>query len=214
MTTFAERHAPKNLNDLVFADKATRQRIDDYANGTCDGHILLHGPFGTGKSTVARMIAEQRLQAFPSARPEMLHASHITKAKMATIRNQLGNGWNTMIGVGRAMTLIDEIDQVAKPEQHSLRSVLDGCINDQSYIFTTNELHNVDGGLANRCDVIELPSIDPVHWRSRADQILKVEGVVLAPGDLKKLLALSGSSIRDLMRLLEEQVIEARRNAA
>lgn len=214
MTTFAERHAPKNLNDLVFADKATRQRIDDYANGTCDGHILLHGPFGTGKSTVARMIAEQRLQAFPNARPEVLHASQITKAKMVTIQNQLGNGWNTMIGVDRAMTVIDEIDQVAKPEQHSLRDVMDKCANDQSYIFTTNELHNVDRGLADRCEDIEIPSIDSVQWRSRADQILKAEGVVLAPDDLKQLLALSGSSIRDLMRLLEEQVIAFKRNAA
>lgn len=214
MTTFAERHAPKNLNDLVFADKATRQRIDDYANGTCDGHILLHGPFGTGKSTVARMIAEQRLQAFPSARPEMLHASHITKAKMATIRNRLGNGWNTMIGVGRAMTLIDEIDQVGKSEQHSLRDVMDTCANDQSYIFTTNELHNVDRGLADRCDVIGIPSIKSTQWQLRADEILKAEGVTLAPADLRKLLTHSGSSIRGLMRLLEDQVIEARRNAA
>lgn len=214
MTTFNERHAPKNLNDLMFADEATRQRINDYANGTCDGHILLYGPYGTGKSTAARMIAKQRLQAFPNAGPEVLHASQITKAKMVTIQNQLGNGWNTMIGVDRAMTVIDEIDQVDKPEQHSLRDVMDTCANDQSYIFTTNKLHNVDEGLADRCDAIELPSINSVQWRSRADQILKAESVVLDADDLDALLAEGGSSIRSLMRLLEAQVIELHRNAA
>jgi replication-associated recombination protein RarA len=52
----AEKYAPISLNDVVMPNIATANRLHGYANGGLNGHIILWGPNGTGKSTVAHLL--------------------------------------------------------------------------------------------------------------------------------------------------------------
>ena len=50
------KYAPKNLGDVIYPNTAVRTRIQAYMSGQLEGNILLWGPNGTGKTTVANML--------------------------------------------------------------------------------------------------------------------------------------------------------------
>jgi len=56
--TFAQRHRPRSVQDLVFADPHVAAIIDRYAHARPSKPLLLYGAPGTGKSEALRLIAE------------------------------------------------------------------------------------------------------------------------------------------------------------
>ena len=53
---FEIKYAPKNLNEVIYPNVAVQRRIQGYATGQLEGHIILHGPNGTGKTTLANLL--------------------------------------------------------------------------------------------------------------------------------------------------------------
>ena len=52
------KYAPKCLNDIIYPSIGVERRIKAYAEKQVQGHIILHGPNGTGKTTsVAKLAA-------------------------------------------------------------------------------------------------------------------------------------------------------------
>ena len=57
----SDRHKPKSWNDIVCPTDLSKSLIENYilsGNKGCPGHILLHGPYGTGKSEIVRIFGE------------------------------------------------------------------------------------------------------------------------------------------------------------
>lgn len=206
MTSFAQRHMPTSLNDVVFSSQNTRIRLTQYASGERNDHLLLYGPYGTAKSTTARLIAEQSMGKSPLSSDDEFHASCIDGKEITAIEKRWASSYYKLIGIDNPIVIIDEIDQVDRKHQQQLRRVIDSTTADGIIILTTNKLHDVDPGLADRCDVVEMPAIDPTLWFNRANAILSTEGVQIAAADLAAILSTCGSSIRDLMRALEDTV--------
>jgi DNA mismatch endonuclease (patch repair protein) len=51
MSSFAQRHEPRAISDFVFNDTTTKTPVNQFAQCKRDGNVILHGPYGTGKST-------------------------------------------------------------------------------------------------------------------------------------------------------------------
>lgn len=53
------KYAPKCLNDIIYPSIGVERRIKAYAAKEVQGHIILHGPNGTGKTTLANLLVKQ-----------------------------------------------------------------------------------------------------------------------------------------------------------
>ena len=53
------KYAPKCLNDIIYPSIGVERRIKAYAEKEVQGHIILHGPNGTGKTTLANLLVKQ-----------------------------------------------------------------------------------------------------------------------------------------------------------
>lgn len=65
---------PKQFSDLVFEEECIKQRLFAYASGKRDGHIILYGDYGTGKSTAAKIIALSRCDNETTSLVDVVHA--------------------------------------------------------------------------------------------------------------------------------------------
>ena len=202
---FEKRYAPQMFGDLIFPDSNTRQRIWEFANNKRHNSLMLHGSYGTGKTTTARMLERTRAGDAQYGGTEFYRAHDVkldTFDRIASVQHI-----QRLAGVEMPMTIVDEIDQVNDKLQYRLRWELDIRGDNGCFVFTTNKLHNVDDGLIDRCDVVELPAANTEHWFERARWILDQEGARLSDKKLKELLTTCNGSIRDLMRALEDAAL-------
>ena len=54
----ADKYKPKNLSEVIYPSATVEQRIMAHASGGLSGNLMLWGPNGTSKSTVANLLPE------------------------------------------------------------------------------------------------------------------------------------------------------------
>jgi len=172
----AIKYAPTALNEVIYPSVAVERRIHAYANGQMEGHIMLHGPNGTGKTTMAHLLvnaiggADALLESedFDDllAKPK-LH-DHFRNA-CALVR---------MTTSSKYFLVFNEFD-VAKRNVNKFWAALDACEDDVMAIITTNHPMNIDRALRSRFDMIEFCGLNAMAALPRIQYVLKAEGLNL-----------------------------------
>jgi putative ATPase len=158
--------------------------------------MILFGPPGTGKTTIARIVAERTGAEFEELSAVSARVDDV-RAVIARARDRLGgNGVRTIL-------FIDEIHRFNKAQQDSvLHAVEDGLVT-LIGATTENPYFEVNSALLSRCTVIELTALSDeelVVILERGLQMLDAE----APREVLELLAgRAGGDARAALQILE-----------
>lgn len=209
--TFEARHSPKTFDDLVFADHRVERTLREYATRQNYDNLVLHGPFGTAKSSTARLLVQACVEA--TGNP----LAHIAVGKgtdfngnLAKIESEI-NLAHMVNGLDPTpYCVINEADRINTATQHDLRDFLDN-LKLGKLILTTNYLDKIDGGVLSRCDTVEMLHPSPQQWLPRAKAILAAEGISLSDSAVLGVLAGSHSA-REVMRALHKIVVRSTQN--
>ena len=150
----AVRLRPSTLEELVGQQhvlapgSALRRAIEEDRPPS----MILFGPPGTGKTTIARIVAERTGAAFEEISAVSARVDDV-RAVIARARDRLGgNGLRTIL-------FIDEIHRFNKAQQDSvLHAVEDGLVT-LIGATTENPYFEVNSALLSRCTVIELQAL-------------------------------------------------------
>jgi putative ATPase len=114
--------------------------------------MILFGPPGTGKTTIARIVADRTGAAFEELSAVSARVDDV-RAVIARARDRLGgNGLRTIL-------FIDEIHRFNKAQQDSvLHAVEDGLVT-LIGATTENPYFEVNSALLSRCTVVELTAL-------------------------------------------------------
>jgi putative ATPase len=150
----AVRLRPSRLEDLVGqlhvlgGGSALRRAIEEDRPPS----MILFGPPGTGKTTIARIVADRTGAAF-----EELSA---VSARVDDVRAVIARAGDRLGGNGlRTILFIDEIHRFNKAQQDSvLHAVEDGLVT-LIGATTENPYFEVNSALLSRCTVVELTAL-------------------------------------------------------
>lgn len=170
------KYAPKSLNEVIYPSQAVQRRIQGYADGHLQGHIMLYGPNGTGKTGLARLLIQAiggpDAQVETKSNGELLRMSDLT----AYLRN--ATTFARITTSEKYFVLLNELDR-ERCDMSEFWKALDACGDGLMAIITTNEPLNIDRSLRSRVDLIDMPGFDAAHVLARVQEILRAEGLKL-----------------------------------
>ena len=204
---------PTCFKDIAFADDYTRDDLADYAyNSNLTGNIILEGGYGSGKSTIAQIIANERLGDTLSV--FAINGETWSDDTLTTIANTYA--WATANG-NIAVVIINEVDRL-KDKQFKLRDFLDKHAQRMLVIMTTNYLANIDGSIVDRSDVYYMRGFTPQKAVGIAQHVLQMHEYTFTDDDLEKLFArrLVGDeqelSLRQIGRIVDKLAMHNAQN--
>ena len=171
-----DKYAPQNLNEVIYPNTATALRINGYATKQLEGHIMLHGPNGTSKTSVAKLLP-YAIDG-QNAVIEDKHFDDVLGQK--NLKDYLRNAcsYNQFTGGSKFYLVFNEFDNTSN-KLHKLWTAMDDLSDMLMVIIATNEPMSIHKSIRSRCSLIQMPAVTANAFLPRAQQILKAEGLVL-----------------------------------
>jgi replication-associated recombination protein RarA len=170
------KYEPKSLTEVVYSSAGQDIRINAYAQSSLNGHIILWGPNGTGKSTVAKLLPNAI--AGTQAIIESKSLEDLLAVKdLKTYLMREAHSAKVLFG-GKYFLVYDEAD-ATKGSMSDFWTAVDYCGSDLMMILTTNNPMAIAQSVRSRSDEINFPALTPQQFLSRAQYILNAEGVDL-----------------------------------
>lgn len=172
------------------------------------GNILLHGPYGTGKSATALAVVAQRRAAAGYDGPYIYrHSGADLDNDGKVLVNSIAMACMTEPG-WQPYLVVDEIDQFSKRGQAYLAHLLETTAS-LRLIMTTNNIAAVDGKIQSRSDSIFVAPAGPNEWLPRVQSILRSEGVRISDAAALGLIG-DAEDARRILRTLEACIVQHR----
>ena len=200
---WVEKYRPKTISDCILPEE-TKTMFQEFLDKGEIPNLLLSGPPGIGKTTIARALCEQ-LEC------EYIIINGSDEGRfLDTVRNQAKNFASTVslsADAKHKVIIIDEADNTTHDVQLLLRANIEAFYNNCRFIFTCNFKNKILEPLHSRCAVIDFaisgkhkPAIAAEFFK-RLSQILDSEGV---ESDKKVLAQLINKHFPDWRRVLNE----------
>jgi putative ATPase len=164
--------------------------------------MILFGPPGTGKTTIARIVSERTGAVFEEISAVSARVDDV-RAVIARARDRLGGN------ATRTILFIDEIHRFNKAQQDSvLHAVEDGLLT-LIGATTENPYFEVNSALLSRCTVIELTALAEEELVVILERGAAVLGAEASPEVLALLAKRAGGDARAALQILELAVATA-----
>ena len=148
MELWVEKYRPQTLEEYV-GNETIKNKIADYLKQGSIQNLLFHGVAGTGKTTLAKLIAK-------NLNCDLLYINASDERGIDTIRDKIIPFASSMSFNDVKIVILDEADYITPQAQATLRNTIESCSKTTRFIFTCNYLERIISPLQSRCQTFEI----------------------------------------------------------
>lgn len=217
----ARKYRPQSFETVVDQDHVTRTLINAIAAGRVAHAILFTGPRGTGKTTVARILAKaMNCAAGPTPEPcnDCQSCRDITSGKAVDVFEIDGASNNSVDQVRELrdnvkympahsphkIYIIDEVHMLSTPAFNALLKTLEEPPAHVMFIFATTEPHKIPATILSRCQRHDFKRIALASITDHMQKLCGLEHFDISRDSLTLIAREAGGSIRDALSLLDQ----------
>jgi len=163
-------------------------------------HILLYGSAGTGKTTLARILAT-------AVDSTIMYLNCSDENSVDTVREKIKSFASTMSFTRWKVIICDEFDYMTVNGQAALRNLMETFSGTTRFILTCNYVEKIIDPIQSRCQTFAITPPTKKDVAIRMNEILKAEDVQYNPTDLVAIVNAGYPDIRRILNACQRQVV-------
>lgn len=184
---FVEKYCPTTIKEILGNDDV--MQILSSMNDNFP-HLLLTGPPGTGKTTVAHIIKKDF---------DVLELNASDERGIDTIRTLLKNFCHK--NSVKKLVILDECDHLTTPAQQALRRLME--VTDTKFILICNQISQLIEPIQSRCAVLKFERIPSTLFIDRLKEISDLENIKITDSGLDALINICNGDFRASLNCLQ-----------
>ncbi len=208
---WVEKYRPQELEDVV-DQKEVLERIRPLISKPSEmPHLLFAGPPGTGKTTVALVLAKKLLGNVWRDYTLGLNASDDRGIKIVRERVKTFAGYvDRSVGIPFRLIILDEADEMTHDAQTALRRIMEESSRYTRFILVCNYSSQIIEPIQSRCAIFRFQKLGKEDVVQSLSKICAEENVECEKEALNRLYDITEGDLRHSINLLQSAVMDGR----
>ncbi len=201
---WVEKYRPHKLDDVINQTEV-KERLGPLLEKKEEmPHLLFAGPPGTGKTTVALIIADQILGSLKSDYTLSLNASDERGIDIVRDRVKVFASYSDRReGVPFRLVILDEADEMTRDAQTALRRIMEESSRFTRFILICNYSTSIIEPIQSRCAIFRFQRVMGEEVVGQLKKIVRAEGVKATEKVLEAVYGATNGDLRQAINLLQ-----------
>ena len=199
-TIWNEKYRPQTLDTYVGND-TVKSTFQQYIETNDVPHLLLYGDAGSGKTTLAKIVANT------IAKDNYIYINASDENSVDTVRDKIKQFASSIGFGGLKLIILDECDYMTPNAQAALRNVIETFSKTTRFILTCNYVDKIIDPIQSRCQIFNIVPPSKKEVAQHLVKILDGENVKYEKDNLATIINQSYPDIRRVINTTQRCVI-------
>jgi DNA polymerase III delta prime subunit len=199
-TIWNEKYRPQTLDTYV-GNETIKSTFKQYIESNDVPHLLLYGDAGSGKTTLAKIVANS------IAKDNYIYINASDENSVDTVRDKIKQFASSIGFGGLKIIILDESDYLTPNAQAALRNVIETFSKTTRFILTCNYVEKIIDPIQSRCQIFNIVPPSKKEVAQHLVSLLDSEGVKYGKEDVVTIINANYPDIRRVINTTQRCVI-------